>query len=180
MSLGIILTPYGQIPGAYPSAINYSYGGNGQYLCPPDPQFNTRGEQGLYFDTQLGNGQKLSFWQRMKLRRQLGQIPTDAELSTVYQYTPVASGWVASKEAYYPNPWLPPNGWNQAGAYGPQPQLRGLAEGEVSADAHDVIAALNAHNARVFALTLVSTAAVAISATLGAYRTLKLLRERKK
>lgn len=224
MSLGIILAPYGKIPGAYPSAINYSYGGDGQYLCPEDPQFNERDQQGMYFDTMLGGGMGkarfvsrrvrgadgrvytqrvgidgtqhslagLSWWQRHKLRQYyknltvqanadrvsspfLGAIPTDAELSTVYQYTPVTSGWVAAKEAFFPSPWLPPNGWNQAGAYGPQPQLRGV--GETSPD--DVIASLNAHNQRVFALTMVSTAAVAISALLGAFRTIKALRETK-
>lgn len=52
--LGIILAPFGKIPGAYPSEIGYSYGGNGTYLCPDDPFYNTRGEIGFYHDTQLG------------------------------------------------------------------------------------------------------------------------------
>lgn len=54
MQLGIILTPYGQIPGAFPSEIGYSYGGNGTFLCPHDPNHNERGEPGMYYDTQLG------------------------------------------------------------------------------------------------------------------------------
>ena len=200
-NLGIILAPYGKIPGAYPSAINYSYGGGGQYLCPEDPFFNTRGEQGFYYDTYLGApASRLSFWQRRQLKKFYknltkqrmqdeasspflgGAIPTDAELATYLQYTPVESGWVAAKEGYFPAPWLPPDGWNQAGGrgwttpgYGPHPELRGLGE---TPPPEDVIAALNVHNQRVFALTLVSTAAVAIAAMLGAYRTIRLLREK--
>lgn len=54
MVLGIILSPYGQIPGAYPNEIAYSYGGDGTFLCPDDPYYNTRGEPGFYHDTQLG------------------------------------------------------------------------------------------------------------------------------
>lgn len=103
--LGFVVAPFGQIPGAYPSPIAYSYGGNGGYLGPPDPQFNQRGEAGHYFDTPLG------------------AIPTDAELSKTYGYTPVASGWVAAKEGYFPSPWEPPNGWNAAGDYGPKMSL---------------------------------------------------------
>jgi hypothetical protein len=104
----MVLAPFGKIPGAYPSQINYSYGGGGTFLRPADPGFNTRGEQAFFHDTNLG------------------AIPTDAELATTYQYTPVASGWVAAKEGYYPSPWTPPNGWNPAGAYGPQMSLSGL------------------------------------------------------
>jgi hypothetical protein len=115
--LGFIIAPLGQeVPGQFPSEINYAFGGNGTYLCPPDPQFNTRGEQGFYFDTALGGP----------------AIPTDAELATVYGYTPVQAGWVPSINAdgtttYYPGPWRVPGGWNPAGAYGPQPSLSGAS-----------------------------------------------------
>jgi hypothetical protein len=50
----MILAPYGKIPGAYPSEIGYSYGGDGTFLCPDDPYYNQRGEIGFYHDTQLG------------------------------------------------------------------------------------------------------------------------------
>ena len=140
--LGFIVAPFGQIPGAYPSPIAYSYGGNGKYLCPADPQFNQRGEHGFYYDTPLG------------------AIPTDAELSKNYGYTPVTSGWVTAKEGYFPSPWNPPNGWNPAGAYGPQMSLSGLRD----ATAIDLIAATNAQNARMFKLAILSTTAVSISA----------------
>ncbi len=52
--LGIVLAPYGQVPGAYPYGIAYSYGGNGTFMCPDDPYQNQRGEPGFYTDTQLG------------------------------------------------------------------------------------------------------------------------------
>jgi len=228
MSLGIILSPYGKVPGAYPSAINYSYGGNGQFLCPPDPQYDTRGEQGFYYDTPLGGAEEattpvekfkakwLAFWLKVfpppaapvvapapepvtlttvNTPRIFNQsAPTDFDMSSMLQYTPVTRPWVAAKEADWTGPWLPPNGWNPAGQYGPQPHmnagyaqvpspiaapnqpLSGYGLGETT---DEVLAALTAHNQRVFALTFVSTAAVAIAAVLGAYRTVKLLRNAK-
>jgi len=216
MSLGIILTPYGKIPGAYPSAINYSYGGRGQFLCPTDPHFHTRGEDGFYYDTPLGGflGETVPFkvrlatwWENVKAKLK-GQpapvpapvpapepeavpepayephyypVPTDFNMSQMLQYTPVTRAWVVSKEAYRPAPWLPPNGWNQAGAFGPGPAWRQdeSLNGFGQATAEDAIRALHAHNQRIFALTFVSTAAVATAALLGAYRTVRLLRERK-
>lgn len=110
--LGFIVAPLGtKVEGQYPTGIQYSYGGSGTYLCPPDPQYYHRGEAGLYYDTSLGG---------------LGAIPTDAELARNYGYTPVTSGWVNAKEGYFPSPWVPPGGWNAAGAFGPQPSLSGL------------------------------------------------------
>jgi hypothetical protein len=106
--LGFILAPLGhKVPGQYPNEINYSYGGGGSLLCPPDPGQNTRGEQAFYSDTHLG------------------AIPTDAELATAYQYTPVATGWIAAEQGYFPGPWVPPAAWNPAGAYGPPMSLSG-------------------------------------------------------
>ncbi|MGH7175761.1 MAG: hypothetical protein ACREJC_00145 [Tepidisphaeraceae bacterium] len=108
--LGFILAPLGEkVPGQFPSEIQNAYGGTGEYLCPFDPQFNQNGEAGLFYDTQLGGP----------------QIPTDAELATVYGHTPVASGWIPAQEGYFPSPWRTPGGWNPAGAWGPQPSLSG-------------------------------------------------------
>jgi len=102
--LSFVVAPVNPQPGVFPAGIQYAYGGTGRYLCPPDPQFNQRGEQGFYYDTALG------------------AIPTDAELAKNYGYTPVTSGWINSREGYYPAPYIPP-GWNAAGAYGPQVSL---------------------------------------------------------
>jgi hypothetical protein len=111
--LGFVLAPLGQeVPGQYPNEINYAYGGAGAYLEPADPQFNTRGEPGLYFDTPLGG---------------LGAIPTDAELAKNYGYTPVTSGWINAKEGFFPAPWRTPGGWNPAGKYGPPMSLSGTS-----------------------------------------------------
>jgi hypothetical protein len=109
--LGFILAPLGQkVPGQFPNEINYAYGGAGTYLCPPDPQWNQNGEQGLYYDTRLGG---------------LGDIPTDAELARNYGYTPVTSAWINAKEGFFPAPWRTPGGWDPAGAYGPPMSLSG-------------------------------------------------------
>jgi len=109
--LGFILAPLGQkVEGQYPNEINYAYGGAGTYLCPADPQFNTSGEPGFYYDTPLGGP----------------AIPTDAELAKNYGYTPVQAGWVNAKEGFFPGPWRPPGGWNPAGQYGPPMSLSGL------------------------------------------------------
>lgn len=55
MTLGIVLAPYNRVPGAFPYGVGYSYGGNGTFLCPEDPQHNQNGEPGFYADTQLGS-----------------------------------------------------------------------------------------------------------------------------
>jgi hypothetical protein len=115
--LGFIVAPLGkEVPGQYPSEIQYSYDGNRSYLGPFDPQFNTSGEAGLYYDTALGG------------------IPTDAELATAYQYTPVASAWINAKEGFFPAPWRTPGGWSPAGAYGPKMSLSGAGLTSVVGD----------------------------------------------
>lgn len=191
MQLGIVLAPYGQIPGAFPSAINYSTGGNGTFLCPNDPQFNQRGESGYYYDTQLGAVVKPGLFTRLRFKRAmrklgLGQIPTDAELATVRGYMPVESGWVATAnpKASIPGPWFPPSGAPQGGY--PMPIALGDAAPMTpvtppiipsTTSVEDVMMALSAHNDRVFSLALISTTAAAVSALITVFRTIKLIRE---
>lgn len=188
--LGIILAPYGQIPGAYPSEIGYSYGGDGTFLCPDDPFYNTRGEIGFYHDTQLGRLPTpkglLARWREArrvkKVLNGLGRsTPSDFEIAPYYAYTPDMDGWVVAKEGFQPGSWIPPNGWNPAGAFGPPMApptysypgpLGGL--GDASTDA--LIATLNEHNAKIFTLSIITTIAVATSAILAAYRTSKQLK----
>lgn len=160
MALGVILTPYGANGPGWYSETGSAYGGRGTYLPQPGPNplvdyfHNTRGEVGFYYDTQLG------------------AIPTDAELATVYQcYTPVASGWINTKEGYVTPPWR--FGWDPAGAYGPPTSLSGL-RGEASAT--DVLAAMNAHNDRMRNLAIISTTAVSISAMFTLWTRWKRLR----
>ena len=108
--LGFIVAPLGQkVDGQYPNEINYAYGGAGAYLCPADPQFNTRDQIGHYYDSMLGGP----------------AIPTDAELAQNYGFTPVQAGWVNAKEGFFPGPWRPPGGWNPAGKFGPPMSLSG-------------------------------------------------------
>jgi hypothetical protein len=110
--LGFVVAPLGQkVAGQFPYGIQYAYGGEGNYLCPDDPQWNQRGEAGFFYDTRLGG--------------LAGGIPTDAELGPVYGYTPNVGGWVNAAEGFFPAPWRVPGGWNSAGRYGPQMSLTG-------------------------------------------------------
>lgn len=213
MALGIVLAPYGKIPGAFPSGILYSYGSGGHYSGPDDPRFNTRGEVGWYTDTQMGAPKPLTWGQRIRRRLKgmggLGNLPTDFELSRQrgyrdYQYTPTSSGWIATGQGYLAPPWLPPSGYPPGGYEMPvQPldngglgRFWGLRDDPAATSAaaalnpsigptapvqaasvEDVIATLQAHQDRVFALTLVSTTAVAVSALITIFRTMKLIRK---
>ena len=205
----MILAPYGQIPGAYPNEIGYSYGPNGTYLCPHDPQFNSRGEAGFYYDTPLGGLREAGCsWNapcsqnpccesrtgaaikptiasriRAAMARRaakkalsgLGSIPTDAELATIYGYTPVNSGWIQTTQGYYPGPYVPPNGYRPAGAFGPQ-GLRDAVVSPAPTSAADVLQALNDHNSKVLALTAAGTLIAGIAAMLTIVRTVKLMK----
>lgn len=146
----MILTP----SRGYPE-ITRTYGGSGTYLCPEDPYQYQRGEAGFYHDTHLGQ-----------------TVPTDAELSKTYGYTPYNYGWVNGRmadgrPAYYPGAWVPPNGWTP----GPRaPMAFGDAAQEVAVE-------LNMHNRRMFQLQMIATIAVAASALLAIFRTGGLIRE---
>jgi hypothetical protein len=162
MSLGVVLTPFGHIPGSFPAGTTYSSKGATSWAQPFDPQFYTRGQAGFYYDTPLGG---------------LRGSPTDFELASRAGYLPVMSGWTVTNNGHQPGNWLPPDG-----GYPGQPAAtryplvpRGLGDG-TPATADDVLAVMAAHNDRVFALTLVSTAAVAVSAMITIFRTLKLIK----
>jgi len=179
----MILAPAGHVPGVFPYGIGYAYGpgGAGTYLCPEDPMNNERGEAAFYTDTALGAA-KPGFLERMKRRLQgkrngLGSIPTDTELASRYGYTPVNSGWIASNQGYYTGPWIPPNGYRPAGAFGPPTSLNDAAPAAMPvATANDVIAVLNAHNDRMFTLTLITTVVGGLAATLAIVRTVRAIR----
>lgn len=195
MAFGVILAPYGQLPnGGPPSGVLLSVGGNGSFMQPNYDQFyNTRGEPGLYTDTQLGAA-KPRWIDRVRARfaRRAGMagLPTDAELSHKYGYTNVHSGWVAMNQngqnIAWPSSWIPPNGYRAGGYPLPTSPLGGLrddaAVGPVidpnaPASVNDVLAALQAHNDRIFALQAVSAIAVATSALITIFRTVKLIRQ---
>lgn len=190
MALGVVLAPYGQNPNGTspPYTVNYAFGPRpNQYLCPTDPQYNTRGVPGMYYDTPLGRPSLKGWWQRFKARRALrglGDIPTDAELATVRGYTPVVSGWINTVgQGYVTGPWIPPDGQDYSG-YPPPIALKGLrglrdivasapVPGTVTTES--LLQSMQEHNDRVFTLTLVSTTAVAVSALITIFRTLKLI-----
>jgi hypothetical protein len=172
--LGTVLTPYGaHSPYGWYAEVAQTRGGDwGKYLPQPrgypliDRFFNTRGEVGFFYDTQLGHMRTRGFFDRFRRRPLNGlgdMIPTDAELAiNTSCYTPVHSGWVKAKEGFIPNPWR--FGWNPAGQYGPKTSLTGLGDMPPQQTAADVIAVMSAHNQRMFNLAIVSTAAVSISA----------------
>jgi hypothetical protein len=210
--LGIVLTPWGKIPGGYaPYGIAYDYKGavdwygsnsagdlpNAPGNMDPrlDPQFFTTGEAGYYYDTHLGDvvSTKLPWFERMrakwvawKAKKGLAGFPTDFQLATIRGYLPVEGGWVQTQQGYMSSgPWLPPHGdpgWANPKFPVPMVPINGLgrALGQAAtqpATVEDVMSTIAAHNDRAFALALVSTTAVAVSALLGVFRTLKLIRE---
>ena len=130
--------------------INRTLPGGAPYLKPFDPLYNPRGEQGLYYDTQLG------------------AIPTDAEIGPNECYTPVQSAWIYAKEGYIPPPYVPPSEWRPVAAqYGPPTSL-----GEATA-ADAAVQELSRHQRRMFYLTAMSTAAIVTVASINIYRAMK-------
>jgi hypothetical protein len=87
----------------------------------------------------------------------LGAVPTNAEIAYNRGYYPVLDGLGAATD--------------------PVVTAMTPAGPTIPSGAEDVIAAINAHNQKVFALSVISTVAVAFSAVLTAYRTSRLLRE---
>lgn len=201
--LGIVLTPYGQIPGQWPSGIAYGYGNNGTYQEPYDAQHYTRGEAGYYHDSPLGSlGKKPGFFARLraksmqKKRGLSGSIPTDADLTDVYGFQPFIAGNISNSSGpAYVGPWTPPNGWQQGYGFGPNRGFSGLGDpaptvlvqapddpgvtvpaAPSGATVDDVIAAMTEQNQKMFTLAVVSTTAMAISALLTIYRTRSLLK----
>ena len=162
--LGIILTPYGYIPGAYPSEIARTTGG-GQALGPFDPQYRTSGEAGFYYDTPLGQAQGL------------GVIPNDFELARQRGILTPNHGWIATQQGDYANyAWVPPNGWTPTGATGAKIAL-GDAGAGLDPSAAALVAELAAHHRRLFILTALSTAGSLVASIIIAVRTLRLAKQ---
>lgn len=189
MALGVVLAPYGRNPDGTspPYTVNYASVNRHRLLGPHDPGHYTTGEQWMYSDTPLGGitdklKAKIERWKLNRQRRLmgLGDIPTDAELAKVRGYTPVTSGWINTVQGQYvTGPWIPPNGQNYSGSM-PPVALSGLGQVPTQpANVDDVLAVMNAHNDRVFALTLVSTAAVAVSAMITIFRTVRLIHSKR-
>lgn len=174
MALGVILTPYGHTPGYPPSGITRNARGATSWAGPFDPQFYTRGQAGFFYDTPLGG------------------VPTDFDLARRRGFLPVVSGWVQTQQGYQTGGWLPPGGYypgqpaaarvplTPLGLNGLRDALPPATETSPPATAEDVLAVLAAHNDRIFAITVVSTMAVAVSALIGLFRTLKLIKDDKR
>lgn len=174
MTLGLVLTPYGYVPDAYPFEINKSGPSNGSMLCPPDPYYLQRGEYGFFHDTPFG-GPRITA---------LGAIPTDEEIGKHYYswYTPVQSGWVYAKEPkrYIPGPWVPPHNESPIGPFGPRTSLRGLAESIIDSavtktedSADKLIRVIEEHQRKQFTLSALGTAAAVLASSFTIYRTIQ-------
>jgi hypothetical protein len=166
--LGIILTPYGKVPGSYPSEISRTTHG-GVPLCPFDPQYNQRGEVGLFYDTPLGRAVS-----RVPMGRTLADIPNDFELAKVRGLLTPNQGWVATNNGPYNEFYVPPNGWTAT-----QPTNTRITLPTLGATSDDVVAELNRHHRNMFALGVLSTAAVLVSSVIAAIRTARLMRAEK-
>ena len=167
-NLGIILAPYGQIPGAYPSEIARTTHG-GQMLCPLDPQYNTRGETGFYYDTQLGGARS-----HVPIGRTLADIPNDFEISRTRGILTPNAGWIATQAGPYNQPWVPPNGWTPTGATGVK---IGFGDAAPLDPVTAVVDALNKHHQKMFLISAISTAAVVVTSVVAAIRTIRLMKQ---
>lgn len=197
--LGLVLAPEGDISPAPYSEVG-AVMQNWRTRCGPnDPQFNTRGEAGHYYDTPLG-----------------GVGPSDLQLSRIYGYTPVVNSWVPFKRMTWTiAPWVPPTGDAGWGYPTIGPALRGLAgatnvgwgwsklrralglrdAGDIATEAMEASAEvgpipgttldpaqqavleLKRHQDRVFLLSTISTAAIATTTAIGL---IKFMRDEKR
>lgn len=199
MTLGLVLTPYGYVRGAYPFEINKSGPSEGEQLCPADPYYFQRGEYGFFYDTPFGGtglGNPFRFlspryWQARKALKGLGAIPTDAEIGQYYYswYTPVQSAWVYAKDPnrYIPGPWVPPHNVSEIGPFGPMTSLRGLGTVETAMDkavaaapVEEVIRLLEKHHRDQFTLSALAAAGTVAASAFAIYRTIQGIREDKK
>ena len=155
-----ILAPYGFIPGRFPTEIASSIGGDGNYLCPHDPQHNTSGEDGFYSDTHLGGDSGPQVMAQ-------GPAPSDFQHARDYQYTPVVRGWVATQGGYVQGPYYP-----QPARGAVYPMSPAMVLGDAEADAAQ--AAQDKRRKDVmFWMQVITGTIIGSSALLAIFRTLK-------
>ncbi len=137
----MILTPNGIaiLPGQNRQEINRSATPRGD-SCPRDPYHYQRGEAGYFHDSQLG------------------EVPSDFELSTVYGYTPVNEGWTQTNQGLTPGGLYP----------------GGRPMGDAASDA---VSAEELFRRRSLTLQLITGIAVVLSAGLAGYRTARLIHD---
>lgn len=175
----MILTPYGQIPGSFPSEVTSSIGpSSGQYLCPRDPQHNTTGEDGYYDDTHLGGASGPQLVAQ-------GPSPSDFDYAQPYGYTPMVRGWVSTPQGYVQGSFYPqPPGVAPMPPISPPMLVLGNAEAAaqliVSGNANAAEAAREKKQKNIlFWATVISTSIIATGALVNAWRGFKGLRHDK-
>lgn len=165
-NLGIVLAPYGDTsPNMSYEIVASTKDFATECASAPGRGPNYRWNETSAYETDTG---------------ELGAIPTDFQLSTVYGYTPVKSQWARFKQGTWsPLPWIPPQG--QPAAYMPRymtpplagPQTLRQGDGTVPAatdPAQAVTDVLVQHNERMFRVGLISAAAVASTALINVFR----------
>lgn len=193
-NLGLVMAPYGQVPGAYPYEINRSLRTTDTFLCPTDPMYLTRGEYGLYHDTMLGRAVTSHLGPRGRTillgQNGLGAIPTDAEIGKYYYswYTPTQSSWIQARDRFIAPPWNPkdqtawpfnppplgdptPSAATLPGFFQPSPPPADPNNPTIT----EVVNILNTYHQRQLVMSAISTTIVAAGAILGAYRTAVLV-----
>jgi hypothetical protein len=111
----------------------------------------------------------------------LGAVPTDLQLATQYDHTPVISQWIPFTQGLWsPAPWIPPQG--QPATYGPAFMTRRGRGFAGLGDADDVVAPppldpisaslleQRRHQDRMFLLGIISAGAVASTALINVFR----------
>lgn len=129
----------------------------------PEPREVTR-SIGYSRESMPGSPNQIGAWGRWRGQKQvLGAIPTDAELATMYQYTPVNSGWVVTKDGRT----IPYLGGASGTAVPPTTVVDAGAQ---------IVGALHDANRRAWILGLVSTGAIVLGVAIS---TLKVLKTKK-
>lgn len=153
--------------------------GPGSYCGTYDKGYHQNATARLYYDS------------RDSLTGGLGAIPSDLQLSRIRGYTPVMSSWVPFVgQTWAPAPWVPPNGAaSPSGIVSVGPpisrlQLAGPVGEEATPAPYDAgaaaVAELKRHQDRVFALSVVSTMAIASTAVINVLKHLEDAHKRKK
>jgi len=160
----MILSPYGKLPGgAYPSESGGSIGPGESYLCPDDPQYNSSGEAGHYYDSPLGA--TVDAYGRVIAQ---GPVPSDFDHARAYQYTPSVRGWVATPQGFVQGGYYP-----QAPAGAQYPATSPPVLGEA-----DPAAIAKARRDQVtFWLSVITTSVVGASALFAVFRSVRGIRQ---
>ncbi len=171
--LGLVLAPYGSLAPNRPS-VQITQAGAGAATCSlnerPSAVNDYRAAETVDYGFQVTDHSP---------HGGLGRpgAPTDLELSKIWGYTPVISGWIPFKEGNWaPAPWSPPTG-GYGQLAGPRASRLGdtvdnvVTPPQVPVDpATATLQTLQMHQDRMYLLGIISAAAVASTALVNVFR----------